>query len=135
MARRGSWVRVRPFTPVDKATVTAACDGFLANRLKPRFLPEVRETQFNYPIDIVGRWRGSKFSFLVRYRSGFPDNAGEEFDSPFARLDYLDASVVEMRFDVFWRRHTRQWWRFVHSIALQEALRLIETEPLLQPHT
>ncbi len=135
MARHGSWERVRPFTPVDKATVTTVCDGFIANRLKPRFLPEVRETQFNYPIDIVGRWRGSKFTFLLRYRSGWPANAGEEFDSPFARLDYLDASVVEMRFDVFWRRRARQWWCFVHRVPLQEALRLIETEPMLQPHT
>jgi hypothetical protein len=32
-----------------------------------------------------------------------------------------------------WHRHTGQWWRLHSSVTLEEALRLIETEPLLQP--
>jgi hypothetical protein len=46
--------------------------------LKPRFLPEVRPRPFNYPVDIVGKWRGTNFSFITRYRSGYPENLGEE---------------------------------------------------------
>ena len=30
-----------------------------------------------------------RYRFIQRYRSGFPDNLGEEFDAPFARLDWI----------------------------------------------
>jgi hypothetical protein len=133
--REKRWVRVRALTTEEKAAIATACEGFVATTLKPRFLPEVRPTRFNYPIDIFGKWRGSKYSFITRYRSGFPDNLGEEFDSAFTRLDHVEESVVETLFDVMWRRHTGQWWRLNASVTLEEALRLIATESLLQPHT
>ena len=88
---------------------------------------------FNYPVDICGKWRGSKYSFITRFRSGFPDNAGEEFDSAFTRLDHVEDCLTETRFDVMWHRHTGQWWRLHSAVTLDEALRLIETVPLLQP--
>jgi hypothetical protein len=101
--------------------------------LKPKFLPEIRPTEFNYPVDIVGKWRGSKYSFIVRYRSGFPENAGEEFDAAFVRLDYLGKLLAEARFNVLWHRHTGAWFLLHLSVTLTEALHLIETEPFLQP--
>lgn len=101
--------------------------------MKPRFLAEIRPTPFNYPVDIFGRWRGAKYSFITRWRSGFPHNAGEEFDSAFTRLDHLDECLAETRFDVMWHRHTGQWWRLHACVTLEEALRLIESEPLLHP--
>ena len=94
------WVRVRKLTAEDKALIGARCDAFIADVLKPRFLPEVRSTQFNYPIDLFGKWRGSKYSFVIRYRSGWEDNAGEEFDSAWARLDHDEESLSETRFHV-----------------------------------
>ena len=131
---QGRWVRVRALSVQERAEVAAACERFIDGTLKPRFLPEVRPTPFNYPINIFGKWRGSKYSFIVRYRSGFPDNAGEEFDAAFTRLDYLEELLTETRFDLLWRRHTGQWWRSRASVTLEEGLRLIETEPHLQPH-
>jgi hypothetical protein len=128
------WVRGKALTAQERAVVAAECERFIAETLKPRFLPEVRQTPFNYPIDIFGKWRGSKYSFIIRYRSGFPENAGEEFNAPFTRLDHLEECWAEARFDVLWRRHTGQWWRSQPSVTLEEALRLIETEPFLQPH-
>ena len=130
----GRWVRVKALAPEAKATIAAACERFIAEKLKPRFLAEVRPSPFNYPVDIFGRWRGSKHSFTTRYRSGFSDNLGEEFDSAFTRLDHVEESLVQTRFDVMWHRHTGQWWRLHASVTLEEALRLIETEPHLQPH-
>jgi len=131
--RERRWVWVKTIAADEKAAVAAACDRFIAEILKPRFLPEIRPTAFNYPVDIFGKWRGSKYSFITRYRSGFPDNAGEEFDLAFTRLDHVEESVTETRFDIMWHRHTGQWFRLHSSIVLEEALRLIETEPLLQP--
>ena len=127
------WVRVKRLDAAEKAAIGARCDRFVAEILKPRFLPAIRPTGFNYPIDMFGRWRGDKYSFITRYRSGFPDNAGEEFDSAFTRLDHLEECLAETRFDVMWHRHTGQWFRLFPSVALDEALRLIESEGLLHP--
>lgn len=131
--RAGRWVRVGVLRPAEKAAVAAACERFIAEKLKPRFLPEIRRTQFNYAVDIFGKWRGNKYSFITRYRSGFPDNLGEEFDSAFTRLDHVEECIAETRFDVMWHRHTGQWWRLHSAVTLDEALRLIETEGFLQP--
>jgi hypothetical protein len=131
--RETRWVRVRALSAEEKADVAAACERFIAGTLKPRFLPEVRPTEFNYPVDIFGRWRGSKYSFITRYRSGFPDNLGEEFDVPFTRLDHAYERLAEVRFDVMWRRHTGQWWLIYSAVSLDEALRSIETDVFLQP--
>lgn len=126
-----TWVRV--LTKEQKRAIAATCEQFIADTLKPRFLPEIHPTEFNYPVDIFGRWRGSKYSFITRYRSGFAENRGEEFDAAFTRLDHREADLAEVRFDVMWHRHTGQWFRLHAAATLQEALRLIETDGLLHP--
>ncbi len=131
--RQYVWARVKALTPEEKAEIASLCNRLIADVLKPKYLPEIRPTRFNYPVDLFGRQRGSKFSFLVRFRSGFPDNEGEEFDAPFARLDHVEECVDETRFDVMWRRHTGQYWPLHRSVPLAEALRLVETEPHLRP--
>lgn len=133
VGRSGKWVRTRALTADDKAAISARCDRLIVEILKPRFLPVVRSTAFNYPIEIFGKWRGGKYSFITRYRSGFQENAGEEFDAPFARLDHRENCYSDTRFDVMWRRHTGQWWRLHSSVGLEEALRLIETDGVLRP--
>lgn len=130
-ARR--WVRVRELTRDDKAAIGARCDGFIAEVLTPRFLPEVVPSQWNYPISLHGKWRGSKFSFFLRYRSGWEDDAGEEFDSAWVRLDHDEECLTETRFHVMWHRHTGQWFPYRASATLDDALRMIETDPILHP--
>ena len=91
--REWVWMRVKALTPEEKADIAAACNRLIAEVLKPRYLGEVRPTQFNYPIDLHGKWRGSKFSFLTRFRSGFPDNAGEDSTRP-SRVSTISRSVL-----------------------------------------
>jgi len=131
--REKTWVRVKVLTQEEKAAIAAICERFIADTLKPRFLPVIRPTKFNYPIDILGKWRGSKYSFITRYRSGFPDNLGEEFDAAFTRFDHVEEHLAETRFDVMWRRHTEQWFRLHAAVTLDEGLQLISTDELLQP--
>lgn len=131
--RKSRWVRVKTLTKEEKAAIAATCERFVSKTLKPRFLPEIRPTAFNYPVDIFGKWRGGKYSFIARYRSGFPDNLGEEFDSAFARLDHVEEHHAETRFDVMWHRHTGQWFRLYAAVTLEEGLRLVATDELLQP--
>ncbi|MGO9982734.1 MAG: hypothetical protein ACLPIX_00815 [Rhodomicrobium sp.] len=130
--RRRVWVRATRLSPDEKAAIGVACERLIAEVLKPQFLPEIRPTQFNYPVDILGKWRGSNYSFIVRFRSGFPENAGEEFDATYARLDHV-AEGPGTRFDVMWHRHTGQWWRVYSSVTLEEALHLMVTEGVLRP--
>jgi hypothetical protein len=98
-------MRPTGFFMAEKSAVTAACQHLIDDFLKPSFLPTIRPTWFNYPVDILGKWRGTKYRFIQRYRSGFSENLGEEFDAPFARLDWISRD----RFDLRWHRHTGDW--------------------------
>jgi hypothetical protein len=117
------------FSEAEKAGVTAVCERLIDEFLKPRFLPVIRPTQFNYPIDILGKWRGANYRFIQRYRSGFPENLGEEFEAPFARLDWVGLD----RFDIQWRRHTEAWFRLHHGLTLVKAVETLRSDGLLHP--
>jgi hypothetical protein len=83
----------------EKTAITATCQAFIDTVLKPQFLSVITPTPYNYPVDIQGKWHGSKYRFLQRYRSGFTENLGEEFDAPFVRIDWIGRD----RFDIQWR--------------------------------
>ena len=131
---RGQWVwarqRGQPKPPeAEKTAITAACEKFIADVLKPRYLPRIEPTSFNYPVDIYGKWHGNKYRFIQRFRSDRPDAITPEFDAPFARLEYVGRD----RFDLFYFRHTGEWYRLYQSVPLAEALKLIERDALLHP--
>ncbi|MDT3379555.1 hypothetical protein ACETRX_37130 [Labrys portucalensis] len=114
---------------IEKTAVTAACQSFIDTVLKPRFLPQIHPTEFNYPVDILGRWHGTRYRFLQRYRSGFAENRGDEFEAPFTRLDWIGPD----RFDIYWHRHTGTWFQLYNSLPLTKALKAIETDGHLHP--
>lgn len=131
--RQKVWMKApqRPVTPdeSEKQAIITACEELIRDVLKPRLLPEIRPTIWNYPVDIRGAWSGSRYRFIQRYRSGHEENRGEEFDAPFARLDRIGPD----RFDIQWMRHTGKWWRLHANVTLAEALHLIETDGVLHP--
>ena len=127
------WAR-KPARPVadegaEKQAIVAACETFIRDVLKPRFLPKIKPTEWNYVIDIHGAWAAGRYRFVQRYRSGMAHNRGEEFDAPFARIDRMGKD----RFDVYWMRHTGKWWRLYTGVTLVEALRILETDEVLHP--
>ena len=109
--------------------IAAACQCLIDDYMKPHFLPAIRPTEFNYPVDILGKWHGSKYRFIQRYRSGFPENLGEEFDSPLARLDWNSRD----RFDIMWHRHTGAWLCQHRGLSLELALATLKVDGLLHP--
>jgi hypothetical protein len=131
--KRGTWTAsgTRPVPPdeAEKRTIVAACEAFIRDVLKPRFLPEIRPTEWNYPVDIHGAWAAGRYRFVQRWRSGMADNEGEEFNAPFARIDRVGPD----RFDIYWKRHTGTWWRLHSGVTLVEALRILETDGHLHP--
>lgn len=127
------WIRAAQPIAIDeieKQRIVAACETLIRDVLKPRFLPEIMPTKWNYVVDIRGAWAAGRYRFMQRYRSGMEENRGEEFDSPFARLDRIGPD----RFDVQWMRHTGKWWRLHAGVTLAEALRILETDGILHPH-
>ena len=135
MARAKQWVlksrAVRPSLPneVDKRVIVAACEAFISDVLKPRFLPEIKPTEWNYVVDIQGAWAAGRYRFMQRRRSGMEHNLGDEFNAPFARIDRMGPN----RFDIYWMRHTGQWWRVHVDVTLAEALQILETDNVLHP--
>jgi hypothetical protein len=113
----------------EKAIITARCQQFIDTVLKPRFLPVIRPSNFNYPIDILGKWHGDRYRFVQRYRSDQPERLRDEFDSPFVRLDWIGRD----RFDIQWYRHTGAWFCIYRGLSLDQALETIETDPVLHP--
>jgi hypothetical protein len=135
MARKKQWMRTTraprpaPSDEAEKRAIVAACEAFIRDVLKPRFLPEVTPTQWNYVVDIHGAWAAGRYRFIQRYRSGMEDNRGEEFDAPFARIDRMGRD----RFDIYWMRYTGRWWRVHVGVTLAEALRILEADEILHP--
>jgi hypothetical protein len=113
----------------EKLAITAACEKFIADVLKPRFLPEIRPTEFNYPIAIYGKWHGNNYRFITRFRSDDLRLDEPEFEEPFARLEYVSRD----RFDLSYHRHTGEWLCLFQRVALSEALELMESMPHFQP--
>lgn len=129
----GPRATVKTLTAEQKREIGDRCDRFIADVLAPRFLRRITRTRWNFPVLLHGKWRGGTYSFIARYCSGWDGNAGEEFDSARGRLDHDDECLTETRFHVMWRRHTGQWFCCYRSMTLDEALRGIETDPVLQP--
>jgi hypothetical protein len=131
---RGSWVyvggRAGTKPPAsEKLAITTACEKLIADVLIPRFLPEIRPTQFNYPIAICGKWHGNKYRFITRYRCDNPESTEPEFEAPFARLDYISRDL----FDVSYHRRTGEWFRLFERVSLPEGLDLIANEGHFAP--
>ena len=80
MARKKQWglrmTAPRPAVPngVEKQVIVTACEAFIRDVLKPRFLPQIRPTEWNYVVDIDGAWAAGRYRFIQRYRSGMEHN-------------------------------------------------------------
>jgi hypothetical protein len=118
----------RPAVPnaQERVVIVGACETFIRDVLKPRLLPEIKPTEWNYIVDIRGAWAAGRYRFIRRYRSGFPHNRGMEFDIPFARVDHMGQDL----FDIQWMRHTGTWWPLHSGRTLAEALHIVETDPV-----
>ena len=64
--------------------------------------PQIRPTEFNYPIALYGKWHGNKYRFITRFRSDDARSYEPEFEAPFARLEYVSRDC----FDLSYHRYT-----------------------------
>ena len=113
----------------ERQQIVLACEALIRDVLKPRFLNEIRPNNMAYTIDIRGGWRSGRYRFVTRMRSARPETAGEEYDRPYARLDWTGPD----NFDLQWMRHTGKWWRLHRGLTLKAALDQLITDGHLHP--
>jgi hypothetical protein len=120
-------MRASGLSAAEKLAVTAACQLLIDDFLKPRFLSKIQPTEFNYPVDILEKWHGTKYRSTLPLR--LSGNTGEEFDAPFARLDWIRRNG----FDIQWHRHTGEWFLLHRGLTLAEAIQTLKSDGLLHP--
>ncbi len=99
---------------------------------KPRHVrPRPQEAQFNYVIDIVGRWHRGFYYFTSIYACPGPDALSPTFEAPFTRLRHVAGGT----FDLAYMRHTDQWWELYHGLTLDEAFAAIRAQMHFWPVT
>ncbi len=92
-------------------------------------LPENVNDQFNYLVDIYGRWRGRYFYFCGKYHSPGPNAISPEFETKFARLEYMGNDS----FNLAYMRHTGQWFELFQDQTLEQCFAEMKNLPHFMP--
>src|SRR6266496_2604282 len=72
-----------------KMEVTTKANELIETVLKPRYIqPPPENPQFNYIVDIYGKWYHKAFYFCAEYRVAGPNPVSPSFEAKFARLQY-----------------------------------------------
>ena len=103
----------------EKEMIVSACETFIAEVLKPRFLPQIRPTEWNYVIDIHGAWAAG----AIPLHAALPIGHGAQSRvRNSTRHSPVSTAWGPDRFDIYWMRHTGKWWRLYVGVTLAEAL-------------
>ncbi len=82
--------------------------------LKPQYIKSRRNNKkFNYIEDIYTKWHRNFFYFCAKYISPGENSIAPEFESKFARLEYLSTG----KYNLAYLRHTGQWWEVEKNIS------------------
>jgi len=122
---------VPPHIPEDmQMEVTKKTNALIDTSLKLKYLqPPPENPQFNYIVDISGKWYRSYFYFCSRYCCPGPNALSPTFEARFTRLQYAGNG----RFNLAYMRYTGQWWEVYRGLTLDECLARIREEPLFHP--
>jgi hypothetical protein len=123
--------RHKPKVPAaTKAAVTQRADDLVEKVLKKKYIqPPPKNLRWNYLIDIYTKWHGSFFYFCSVYACPGPDAISPQFESRFARLEYVSPD----RFNMAYMRHTEEWCELYRGVSLAEALQAVEDDVYLAP--
>ncbi|MBM7073683.1 hypothetical protein JQC92_16865 [Shewanella sp. 202IG2-18] len=112
-----------------KNKISAEAAPFIEELKLKCVLPENVNDQFNYLIDIYGRWRGRYFYFCGKYHSPGPNAISPEFETKFARLEYMG----EDNFNLAYMRHTGQWFELFQEQTLEQCFAEMKNLPHFMP--
>lgn len=113
-----------------KTDVQTRANQLIESALKPKFIEKPPPNpQFNYLVDIFGKWHQNYFYFCSTYHCPGPHAISPSFEMGFARLEYVGPN----QFNLSYMRHTRKWWEVEQGLTLEEGLREIVENALYQP--
>ena len=113
-----------------KRAVTTKANELIETVLKPKHIqPPPENPQFNYIVDIYGKWYHRYFYFCATYCVPGPNATVPSFEAKFARMEYAGNN----RFHLAFMRHTGQWVELYTGLSLDECLAAIRDDPFFQP--
>jgi hypothetical protein len=113
-----------------KTKVKTQADALIENVLKQKFiLPPPEDSDFNYIVDIFGKWYRKYFYFCSKYNCPSPHAMSPFFESKFARLEYIGPD----KFNLSYMRHTNQWFEIGFDMSLNECMKAIEEDNHFYP--
>jgi hypothetical protein len=109
-----------------KTEVTTKANELIETILKPHYIqPPPENPQFNYIIDLYGKWYHSSFYFCAKYCVPGPNAIVPDFEAKFARMQYAGGN----RFHLSFMRYTGQWVQLSSDLTIDECLVAIRDEP------
>lgn len=109
-----------------KAEVTTKANELIETVLKPKYIqPPPENPQFNYIVDIYGKWFRSAFYFCATYSVPGPDAIAPSFEAKFARMQYAG----NQRFHLAFMRYTGQWIDPYSAMTVDECLAAVRDDP------
>ena len=120
----------KPKVPTDvKAAVTEQAEHLLAE-WRPRYItPPPPGYQFNYIVELYGKWFRSYFYLCAKYACPGPTALSSFFEARFARLEY----VGDRRFNLAFMRHTGQWVELEQGLTMDQCFQSLREESFYQP--
>jgi hypothetical protein len=120
----------KPKVPDDvKAAVTEQAERLL-EEWRPRHIkPPHPGYQFNYIVELYGKWFRSYFYLCAKYACPGPTALSPFFEARFARLEY----VGNRRFNLAFMRHTGQWIETEQGITIDQCFKSIREDSFYQP--
>lgn len=113
-----------------KADVSTKANDLIETVLKPQHIqPPPDNPQFNYIVDLYGKWYQRYFYLCATYRVSDPDARVASFEVKCARIEYAG----DNRFHLSFPRHTGQWVELYTDIPLDECLVSIRDESFFFP--
>jgi hypothetical protein len=112
-----------------KAAVTAQAELLLAE-WRPKYIkPPPPGYQFNYIVELYGKWFRSYFYLCAKYACPGPTALSLFFEAWFARLEY----VGDRRFNLAFMRHTGQWVELERGLTMDQCFQSLREESFYQP--
>ena len=113
-----------------KREVTTKANELIETVLKPKHIqPPPENPQFNYIVDMYGKWYHRYFYFCATYCVPGTNATVPSFEAKFARMEYAGNN----RFHLSLMRHTGQWVELYTGLSLDECLAAIRDDPFFQP--
>lgn len=109
-----------------KMEVTTKADELIETVLKPQHIqPPPENAQFNYVVNIYGKWQQKAYYFCAEYRVGGPDPIQPSFEEKFARMQYAGGQ----RFHLAYMRYIGQWVQLFTDLTVDECIETVRDDP------